>query len=106
VPLGVKQAKVRGGLVVASLVQGRRVDGSIRTRFGEGMELNLAGAKGPEVTLAGKRVSQLAQGQKGPEGAKSGVSTLGWVAIGVGVVVVVGVGVLGWLVHEANQNTE
>ena len=44
--------------------------------------------------------------QRAREGARRNVSTLGWVAIGVGVVVVAGIGFMGWLIHEANENTE
>jgi hypothetical protein len=90
VPLGGdNSSKVRAGLTIAPLVQGRSSSGEIRTRLGEGLEFGIAGqARKPGLSIAGTPVSQLAQGKAGPTGARKGVSTLGWVAIGVGVVLV------------------
>ena len=91
---GTSARKVKAGLTVAPIVQGRQADGSIRTRFGEGTELRLTGAK-PQFALGGRPISQLAQdsqlaqGGAGPEGRKAGISTIGWVAIGVGVAALV-----------------
>ena len=48
----------------------------------------LAGQDGLRLSLAGVPVAQLAQGRTVPDGHKLGVSTLGWVAIGVGVLTV------------------
>jgi len=90
VPLGgSKSNKIRAGLTVAPLVQGRSNSGEIRTRLGEGLEFGIAGeTRKPALSFAGTPVSQLAQGKAGPAGAKKGVSTIGWVAIGVGAVLV------------------
>ena len=92
---GTSARKASAGLTVAPIVQGRQADGSIRTRFGEGTELRLTGAK-PQLALGGRPISQLVQGAPGPEGRKVGISTIGWVAIGVGVaallVVAAGIG--------------
>jgi hypothetical protein len=77
--------RTQASLAVAPIVQGRQADGRVVTRFGEGMELRLNGAAGPELALAGRPLSQIAQGRTGPDGRKSGISTIGWVAIGVGV---------------------
>lgn len=86
VPLdGAGTRKTRASLAVAPIVQGRAADGRIVTRFGEGMELRLTGAAKPQLALAGRPLSQIAQGRTGPDGRKAGISTLGWVAIGVGV---------------------
>jgi len=86
VPLGGgKSNKVRAGLAVAPLVQGRSNSGEIRTRFGEGVEFGIAGREHkPGLSIAGTPVSQLAQGKSGPTGDRKGVSTIGWVAIGIG----------------------
>jgi hypothetical protein len=86
IPLdGAKARKAQAGLTVAPIVQGRRADGSIRTRFGEGMELRLSGDAKPQLALAGRPLSQIVEGRSGPDGRKAGISTIGWVAIGVGV---------------------
>ena len=86
IPLdGTSARKAQAGLTVAPIVQGRRADGSIRTRFGEGMELRLNGDAKPQLAFAGRPLSQIAQGRTGPDGRRAGISTLGWVAIGIGV---------------------
>ena len=86
---GGKANKVRAGLAIAPLVQGRSNSGEMRTRFGEGLDLGIAGRdRKPSLSIAGTPVSQIASGKAGPTGAKAGVSTIGWVAIGVGVVLV------------------
>ncbi|HEY5722151.1 MAG TPA: hypothetical protein VIT45_07500 [Allosphingosinicella sp.] len=101
VPLGGEAGgKARAGLAVAPLLQGRRADGSVRTRFGEGLEFGFAGGKKAELSLAGRPVKQLAQGRTGPDGRKLGVSTVGWVAIGVGIAAIAGVA---WFVNEMNE---
>ena len=90
VPLGGPAGqKVRGGLTMAPVLQGRQADGSVRTRFGEGLELGFAGRDRPELSLGGRSFAQLTQGRTGPDGRKLGVSTVAWVAIGVGVALVV-----------------
>ena len=89
VPLGrAGRETVRAGLAVAPVVQDARTDGSLRTRFGEGLELGFAGSAEPRLALGGTPVRQLVGGRAGPDGRRLGVSTFGWVAIGVGVVVV------------------
>ena len=86
IPLdGSSARKARAALTVAPIVQGRSVDGRVRTRFGEGMELRLTGESKPQLAFAGRPLSQIAQGRTGPDGRKAGISTIGWVAIGVGV---------------------
>jgi hypothetical protein len=89
IPLsGTIAGKAHAGLTVAPIVQGRQSDGSIRTRFGEGLELRLAGTSRPQLAFGGRSLAQLSQGRTGPDGRKLGISTIGWVAIGVGVVAV------------------
>jgi hypothetical protein len=94
--------RVRAGLAVAPALHGTQ-DGARQLRIGEGLEYGLTDRRPAGVSLGGHRISDMGTG---PDGRRQNVSTLGWVAIGVGVVVLVGVGVLGWLVHEANENTE
>src|SRR5688500_3382426 len=86
IPLGgAKAEKARAGLALAPVLQGRQADGRVRTRFGEGMELRLAGGDKPRFAIGGRTLAQLAEGRAGPGGRKAGLSTIGWVAIGVGV---------------------
>ena len=96
IPLsGSRAGKAQAGLTIAPLLQGRQADGSIRTRFGEGVELRLTGEKGPQMAFGGRSLAQLTEGRTGPDGRKAGVSTIGWIAIGVGVaaIIVVAAGV-------------
>jgi hypothetical protein len=78
--------KVQAGLTLAPVTHARQSDGGSRTRFGEGMELRLTGAAKPELAVAGRSLDQLAEGRSSPEGRKAGISTIGWIAIGVGTV--------------------
>ena len=92
VPLGsTKAQKPRIGLTVAPLRQSQGADGRVRTGFGQGLELGLGESGKPALSLAGQRVDRLMLGPAGkaPEGQRAGVSTLGWVAIGVGAVALV-----------------
>lgn len=86
---------VRAGLTLAPTLHSRRSDGGVRTGFGEGLELGIGPNRPVTLSLAGTRVDQLgmAPNGRGPEGARTGVSTLGWIAIGTGAVLVVGLGV-------------
>ena len=86
------ERQVRAGLTLAPTLQTRNARGETRTRIGEGLELGFNGDDRVRLTLAGAPVSRLAQGEAEPDGRRAGVSTLGWVAIGVGVVVVTGAG--------------
>ena len=93
---GNRARKAQAGLTLAPVLQGRTADGRTLTRFGEGMELRLTGGEAkPKLAFGGRTLAQLAEGRQGPNGRKAGVSTLGWIAIGVGVaaVIVVAAGV-------------
>lgn len=79
---------IRAGLTVAPTFQTESRSGEVRTRFGEGLELGISGDRPVRLSFAGTPVSRLAQGPAGPDGQRAGVSTIGWVAIGVGVVAV------------------
>jgi len=98
VPFGARDAEAasRVGLAFGPMRQTRGSDGAMRTRFGDGLELGFGGGeRARRLTLAGTRIDRLGMAQSGraPEGGpRAGVSTLGWVAIGVGAAVVVGLG--------------
>jgi hypothetical protein len=83
VPLGGGKEKPQAGLALTSTL---RNGGRAELRFAKGAELGFSGNEAPmRLTLSGTPVAQLAQGSAGPAGRRLGVSTLGWVAIGVGV---------------------
>ena len=102
---GERRERVRAGLTVAPALHGVK-DGTVRLRVGEGLEFGLTERRAPALSLAGRRLSELSGSESVPDGNRQNVSTLGWVAIGAGVVAVAGIVFLGWLVHEANENTE
>ena len=88
IPLdGGAQRQVRAGLTIAPALQTRDLSGESRTRIGEGLELGLTGDEPLRLSVAGTPVSQLARGPVGPDGQRVGVSDLGWIAIGAGVVI-------------------
>lgn len=92
VPLGGAEAgRVRAGLALAPTAEVRRPDGSGRTRFGAGLELGVSGSERAALSFGGRPVGQrmLTPSGQAPDKDRAGVSTLGYVAIGVGVVVVV-----------------
>ena len=88
VPLGGgAERKARAGLTVAPLVQNQYGNGSVRTRFGEGMELGIGSDRTPRLSFAGRPLGNpmLMPGRNGPKGERANLSTIGWVGIGVGV---------------------
>jgi hypothetical protein len=80
----------RASLGIAPTVRNQSFDGSGRTRIGEGLQLSLEPNRPVELNLAGARLVRigLAPGEQAPGGHRAGISTLGWAAIGVGVVAV------------------
>jgi hypothetical protein len=101
---GARPEAPRASLGIAPTLQSQRIDGASRSRIGEGLQLSLAPNRPVELNLAGTRLDRLGvrRGGETPDGPKSGVSTLGWVGIGVGVVVVAAGGFAFWL-HEAME---
>lgn len=87
-----QERQVRAGLTVSPVMHGRTMSGESQVRIGEGLELGIAGDQPIRLSLAGTPVSQLAQGPAGPDGRRMGISTIGWIAIGVGVAAVIVVG--------------
>ena len=94
VPLdgNVQQRQVRAGLAVAPMMHSRAMDGQTRLRIGEGVELGITGREPVRLSLAGTPVNRLAQGAAGPDGRRMGVSTIGWIAIGIGAAAIIIVG--------------
>lgn len=81
----------RATLGFAPIARSERPDGTSRTVIGEGLQLRLTPERPAELTLAGTRLDRfrLAPGGQGPDGQGNGVSTLGWIAIGVAATAVV-----------------
>lgn len=85
VPLGATREKPQAGLAFTAT---QRAGETGTLRFSKGVELGFSGDDKVRLSLAGRPVSQLAQGGRTPEGRKAGVSTLGWIGIGAAVIVV------------------
>ena len=108
IPLGGRSvARPCASLAVAPTLSRLSSNGEIHTSIGEGAALNL-GAK-PTLTLMGIRADEaLGIGPSGQPDAKTklGVSSGGWVAIGVGTVALVG-GIAFLYVREvAEENSD
>jgi hypothetical protein len=88
VPLGGEREKrqVRAGLTLAPTMHLRDINGETRMRLGEGLELGIGPNRPLELSLAGTRIDRIGLA---PRGRRAGVSTLGWIAIGVGTAIVV-----------------
>jgi hypothetical protein len=87
VPLGGSKEKAQAGLALTSTL---RNGAAGELRFAKGAELGFAGDEAAiRLTLGGTPVSRLAQGAEGPSGRKHGISTLGWIAIGVGAAAII-----------------
>lgn len=83
--------------------------GMTSMKIGEGLAVNLTPGAQPTLTLAGVRADQmLGLSPSGDANSKRklGISTGGWIAIGVGVVAVAGGAYFLHLVEEANENSE
>ncbi|HYI40091.1 MAG TPA: hypothetical protein VE053_07220 [Allosphingosinicella sp.] len=88
VPLGGGREKPRAGLAFTSTL---RSGATGDLRFAKGAELGFGGGDSKlGLSLAGRPLSRLAQGRSGPEGHKKGFSTLGYVAIGASVAIIIG----------------
>ena len=105
VPLGGSRAEPpRASLGIAPLAHSQGLDGAAQTRIGEGLQLSLEPDRPVTLNLAGTRLDRLglAPGAQAPEGQRAGISTLGWVGIGAGALIVVAGGVAFWF-HEAME---
>ena len=111
-PLG-KRAEERPlvGLAIAPTLSRISNDGRVRTAVGEGLALNFGRSAKPSLTLAGRPAAEalgLKSEGKAETGQKLGISTVGWVAIGVGAAVLVGGAILvaPWIRCETDPNVE
>jgi len=86
---GAAREPVRAGLAFAPTTRTEHQDGRVRTRVGEGLEFGMVGREPMQFSVAGTPVNRLAQGRTGPDGRRLGVSTVGWIAIGVGASLVI-----------------
>ena len=77
----------------------------IQTRIGEGLALNFQGKSKPTLTVAGVRADAAMQDRVG-ERNRSGISTGGWIAIGVGTVLVAGAIGAALFIDAVNDNSE
>jgi hypothetical protein len=86
--------RARTSFAIAPTRSTNSTSGEIRTRIGEGLALEFSGREAPRATLAGVPFRQnlgLTREDGAPaNNRKLGVSTGGWVAIGVGVAAVAG----------------
>ena len=108
IPLGGRSiSRPRASLAIAPTLQRISNKGEVRTSIGEGVALSIGSR--PTLTLMGMRADQaldLSPAQQADSTHKQGVSTGGWVAIGVGVAAVVGgIGFL-YVLHEAEENSD
>ena len=101
---GSRREAPRASLGIAPVASSQRIDGSGRTRIGEGLQLSLEPNRPVELNIAGTRFDRLGLGpsERTPDGHKAGISTLGWVGIGAGVLVVAAGGFAIWF-HEAME---
>jgi hypothetical protein len=84
IPIGRSEEKAHVGLALTAT---QRAPGRAELHFARGLELGYAGDDTLRLSLHGQTVSRLVEGRAAPKGRRMGVSTVGWVAIGVGVVV-------------------
>lgn len=83
--------KARIGLTLAPMTRSQWGDGRTRLRFGEGAGLGMTGNGPIQVLLAGRSLSSFAPQRSAIDRKNaSGISTLGWVAIGTGAALIVG----------------
>lgn len=108
VPLGADPERrgITAGLTVAPTMRSTTMDGRSRLGIGEGIELGIRQRENVTLRLAGTRFDRIgiAPGNRAPEGPRANVSTLGWIAIGVGTIVLTAAVGVAVLVHEIQEN--
>ncbi|WP_431849450.1 hypothetical protein [Allosphingosinicella sp.] len=84
--------KASAAFAIAPMQRSTTGDGAVRMRFGEGLAFGTDGGEPVTLRLAGRRVDRLGiapNGRVDERAGKHGISTVGYVAIGVGVLVAV-----------------
>ena len=84
-------------------------NGMTAMRIGEGIALNLTSGSRPTLTLAGVRADRalgLREAADDNVKGKLGISTGGWIAIGVGVVALAGGAYVFHVLEEADENSD
>lgn len=107
--IGGKTGRPSAALTVAPTQNRISPSGMSSMTIGDGIALNLTPGARPTLTLAGVRADQalgLSPSTDANAKRKLGISTGGWVAIGVGVVAVAGGAYFLHLVHEAEENSD
>ncbi|MGZ8350107.1 MAG: hypothetical protein ACXWUX_12280 [Allosphingosinicella sp.] len=96
---------IRAGLAIAPTVQSRNLQGETRSRIGEGLELGIAGRSPVTLSLAGTRLDRLGAVQdEAEEEDGGGPGSVGWVAIGVAALAVVGAGIIYLSFEDINED--
>ena len=95
---GEKAGKPTIGLGITGLAQSRSSDGAVRTRLSEGVQFGYSADRKLGLTVAGQPLDARRPSlQDKGEDDDDGISTLGWIGIGVGAALVVaGVGLALW----------
>jgi hypothetical protein len=106
---GSARSQARAQLAFAPTRSRFSSSGQVTTRIGEGLALDFTSKAKPTVTLVGMRADtalRLTRAGRPETGQKFGISTTGWVAIGVGVAALAGGAYLLHLIDEAEKNSE
>jgi hypothetical protein len=100
------ERRLRAGLTLAPTLTDRAADGALRRRIGEGLELGISGRGPVRLSIAGQDLRRLgaAQGEAEDEDEGGGPSTIGWIAIGVGAVLVLTVGAIALCMDDSECN--
>ncbi len=86
-----RSSSAQAGLMIAPLGRSIGSDGAVRLRIGEGLALGIRPEQPLALTLAGQRLDRLGSapgGRNVPPSERKGISTLGYAAVGVGVLLV------------------
>jgi opacity protein-like surface antigen len=98
------RTRFRAGLTLAPTTHSVGADGTAALRIGKGLEYGFSDRDALQLSLGGRPVSAITKTGRQPGGERLNVSTAGWVAIGVGVVVVGIAGYALWLTNELSKN--
>lgn len=106
---GHRRLAPRGGLAIAPTRSRFSTNEMVGPRIGEGVALNFMSSSRPAITVAGIRaadVFDLPGRSQVDEDTKVGISTGGWLAIGLGLTAVIGGAYLLHLANEAEENSD